>query len=175
MAQFTKKHLAWSSTLTPSLCLHHLALAICAAHTVVYPVCTSEFRLTDVRWNAWTLCAVCTAWLFLSYLARLTIMAQCIVTIINVEGHDMQDSCTWWLWGVLPFGAAMLHIYCQCEQLLPPLAMQVAYSSRVHAERLCITLPNACNQGWHAMQYTMYIACSFFCGQLHGCIVLVPW
>ncbi len=32
-------------------------------------------------------------------------------------------------------------------QSLLPLAMQVAYSSRVHAERLCITLPNACNQG----------------------------
>ncbi len=34
-------------TLTPSLCLNYLALAICAAHTVVYQVSTSDLRPTD--------------------------------------------------------------------------------------------------------------------------------
>ena len=41
------KDLAWSSTLTPSLCLNYLALAICNAYTVVYQVAMADFR-TDV-------------------------------------------------------------------------------------------------------------------------------
>ena len=45
---FIEKDLAWSSTLTPSLSLNYLALAICAAQTGVYQVSTSDFRPPDV-------------------------------------------------------------------------------------------------------------------------------